>query len=337
MKLVHFRPIIIFALVAGFLNIIFFHGLNAGEFIFSGDQFFQFSAHEAFTNSFFLRKPNDLGVLNGWQFTTQFWDAVYYLGAYYFNLTPILAEKILFFLVLFLSLFLSFLGFNKSAPRLGVPTGSNSIYFVTFWYCFNPYTLELWHGGVYNLGSSLTYSLAPLIFYHFGEAIFSDTDKTKILLCALLMSIASFTFWLFAPLVFFLTLYAILRIVLQLSMWRLAAKNIALLFLTYLPLVAFILFGIMHEYFNNSGDVNAGFTPTFGNMQGGIWYQLNMLFSWGIYTVWTPRTLYPFGEYFFSKTYITGIVLLYASIVIGLMVYFTRAKNWNSDGKITRR
>lgn len=332
MKSSNYRPIIFFALVAALLNEIFFYGLSEGEFIFSGDQFFQFSAHEAFTNSFFLRKPIDLGVLNGWQFTTQFWDALYYLAAYYVNLTPIFAEKILFFLVLFLSLYLSFLGFNKAAPRFGVPQESSAIYFVTLWYCFNPYTLELWHGGVYNLGSSLTYSLAPLIIYQFDEAVFSPTDKAKILLCALLMLIASFTFWLLAPLVFFLTLYTIFRLALQIGKWRLASKNISLLLLAYVPLVSFVLFGIMHEYFNNSGDNNAGFSPTFGNMQGGIWYQLNMLFSWGIYTVWTPRTMYPFGEYFFSKTYIAGIVLQYAMIALGLVVYFIRGRvsNWDN-------
>lgn len=332
MKSSNFRPIIIFALVAVLLDSLFFYGLDTKQFIFSGDQFFRFNAHEAFTDSFFLRKPIDLGVLNGWQFITQFWDALYYLAVYHIGLAPILAEKILFFLVLFLSLFLSFLGFNKIAHRFEISSGSRGVYIVTFWYCFNPYTLELWHGGVYNLGSSLTYSLAPLIFYHFNEAIFSATDKAKILLCALLIAAASFTFWLVAPLVFFIALFAILRIVLQPTMWRLAAKNIILLGLAYFPLVAFILFGIMYENFNNSGNVNTGFLPTFGNMQGGIWYQLKMFFSWGIYTVWTPRTLYPFGDYLFSKTYTTGIVSLYALIAIGLVAYFTGAHYRNNAG-----
>lgn len=333
MKSSNVRPIIIFALIAVLLDSLFFYGLDTKQFIFSGDQFFRFSAHEAFTDSFFLRKPIDLGVLNGWQFITQFWDALYYLAAYHIGLAPIPIEKLLFFLVLFLSLFLSFLGFNKIAHRFEISSGSRGVYIVTFWYCFNPYTLELWHGGVYNLGSSLTYSLAPLIFYHFNEAIFSATDKAKILLCALLIAAASFTFWLVAPMVFFIALYTILRVVIKPGMWRLAAKNIILLGLAYFPLVAFILFGIMYENFNNSGNVNTGFLPTFGNMQGGIWYQLKMFFSWGIYTVWMPRTLYPFGDYLFSKTYTTGIVLLYVFIMIGLIFYFTGTHYRNNAGE----
>lgn len=334
MKYTNSKSIIIFALTAAFLDVIFFHGLGSQQFIFSGDQFFRFNKYETFINSFFIRKPNDLSVLNGWQFSTQFWDTLYYQVVYFFGLAPHLSEKLLFFLVILLSLFLSFLGINKIAARLGMVQSTFALYVVVFWYCFNPYTLELWHGGVYNLGSGLTYSLAPLIYYHFSEAIFSSTDRTKILTSALLLAVASFTFWLLAPLIFFLVLYTMIRIAMQIRSWRLAVKNAFFFGLVYLPLVSFVLFGILHEYFNNKGDVNANFSPTFGNMQGGIWYQMMMLFSWGIYTVWTPRTLYPFGDYFFSKAYIIGIILLYVAIVAGVVVYFIDAyKARHLEGK----
>jgi hypothetical protein len=46
-------------------------------------------------------------------------------------------------------------------------------------------------------------------------------------------------------------------------------------------------------------------------MQGGIFYQLLFLHSWGIYTIWLPRTLYPFSDYFFSATYFIGIGFFY--------------------------
>ena len=324
MKFTNGKSLIIFALAAAFLNVIFFYGLDAQQIIFSGDQFFRFNGYETFINSFFLRKPNDLSLLNGWQFLAAFWDTLYYQAVYCFGLTPQITEKLLFFLVIYLSLFLSYLGFNKISARLGIVPGTLVIHAVALWYCFNPYTLELWHGGVYNLNSGLTYSLAPLIYYHFSEAIFSATDRVKIFTCALLLAVASFAFWLLASLIFFMVLYVILRIGMQIRLWRMAAKNAFFLGLAYLPLVSFVLFGILHEYFNNMGDNNASFTPTFGHMQGGIWYQLMMLFSWGIYTPWTPGTLYPFGDYFFSKAYIAGLVLLYVTIVVGIIVYAVR-------------
>jgi len=332
MTLTPIQSKIIFLLITASLCIIFFNGLTPEQFLFSGDQFFRFNGYETFINSFFLRKSIDFGVLNGWQFATQFWDTLYYLIVYYLDLTPQWAEKILFFLVLYLSMYLSFLGFNKMAHHFGILPGSLSVHVVVFWYCYNPYTLELWHGGVYNLGSGLAYSLAPLIFYQFNETIFSATNRNRILTLALSLAVASFTFWLLAPMIFFLVAYTVTRIVMQTSMWRLAGKNILILSLVYLPLVSFMLFGIMHEYFNNFSDINAAGTKNFGQMQGGIWYQLMMLFSWGIYTVWTPRSLYPFGEYFFSTLYITGIILIYLTIVIGLIGYFTGAQDRKPSG-----
>ena len=218
MKTIFIHPIILFALLAALMNAIFFFGLNAEEIIFSGDQFFRFNAHEAFTKSYFLRKSSDLGVLNGWQFITEFWDSFYYQVVYFFGITPKIAEIFLFYLVLFLSMLLSYLGFNRLAKHFGIKSDSLIVYLVVIWYCFNPYTLALWHGGVYNLGSSLTYSLAPLIFFQFNKAIFSATNKIQILICALLIAIASFTFWLLAPLVMFLILYFIFKIAFQIKL-----------------------------------------------------------------------------------------------------------------------
>lgn len=317
-------PLIIFALISAILNSIFFYGLGPNDIIFSGDQFFQFTLHEATTNAFYLRKPNDLGVLNGWQFTTQFWDALFYIAAYYFDFSRIVTEKTLFFLVLFLSFYFSFLGFKKISLRLVGPGNLSNIYVVTIWYCCNPYTVELWHGGVYNLGSCLTYSLAPLIFASFSESIFSSTNFQKLLSTALLIMVASFTFWLFAPLAFFLASFALVRLILEIKKWKLVLKNSLYFLVLYIPLIAFILYGITYEYFNNAGDSNSEFAPSYGNMQGGIWYQLKMLFSWGIYTVWWPRSLYPFGDYFFSNPYFYAIVSLYLLIILGTAHYFTR-------------
>jgi len=339
MKTIYIRHIIMFALLAALINVIFFFGLDAEEIIFSGDQFFRFNANEAFTKSFFLRKSSDFGVLNGWQFITEFWDSIYYQVIYLFEISPKLAEILLFYLVLFLSMFLSFLGFNELAKYFGIKSDPLIVYLIVIWYCFNPYTLALWHGGVYNLGSSLTYSLAPLIFFQFNKAIFSATNKIQILICALLIAIASFTFWLVAPLVIFLILYFIFKIAFQIKLWRIALANIIYFLLFYVPLVSFILFGILHEFYNNAGDNNETFSPNFGNLQGGIWYQLGMIFSWGIYTVWYKRSLYPFGDYFFSLPYITGIVLLYVIVIFGLLFYFTKSRQeingGNSDSLIS--
>src|SRR5437016_3089131 len=92
---------IIFFFLSFVLTVTFFSSLRPNEFIFIGDQFFRFNYHESFLNSFFIRKPEDLNVLNGWQFTTQFWDALYYLILYSLHISFITAEKLLFFIVLY--------------------------------------------------------------------------------------------------------------------------------------------------------------------------------------------------------------------------------------------
>lgn len=301
------------------LTLVFFAGLDSNEFIYSGDQFFRFSKHEAFANSFFLRKSVDLGVLNGWQFATQFWDAIYYLFAFRFTSDLKLIEEVLFFMVLLLSLGISYWGVSKFFREENCCEDTIVVFLISVWYAFNPYTLELWHGGVYNLGSSLTYSLAPIVFYYFKSSVFSKTNLKNIFMCALLLGVSSFTFWLFAPLLFFLSLYWLLQIFRTKLPIKIVAINSALLIVSYLPLVAFVLTGIMHEFFNRGGDNNATFDPTFGNIQGGLGYQLLMLFSWAIYTDWTPRTMYPFASYFFSPAYFLGIGLLYFVILAGVI------------------
>lgn len=320
-RVVHFRQNLFWLCcvsVALVLSYIFFGHLEPNEFIYSGDQFFRFSEHEAISNSFFLRKSLDLGVLNGWQFATQFWDSLFYLLIFKVTSDLKIVEEILFFLALLSTVAISFLGFRKIGSEIMSENDDWLTFFIlAVWYSFNPYTLELWHGGVFNLGSGLTYSLAPLVFYYFKRALFSDTELKQIIICALLLAISSFTFWLLAPLMFFLLLYWIARFVQRNSIRWTVLKNTGLLLFCYVPLVAFVLAGIMHEFFNRGGDNNESFDPSFGNIQGGLGYQLLMLFSWAIYTEWTPRTMYSFADYFFSPGYISGIIAMYGVVVVG--------------------
>src|SRR5438034_2690001 len=129
-----------FFITALFLDGIFFHGFTRNQFIYSGDQFFQFSYHEAFINSFFIRKLANLGMNNGWQFMAQFWDALYYLLIYSFHVPFIIAEKLLFFLVLFFSFLFAFLGFQKVRVLVNPKTSDIALLIITLWYCIYSYS-----------------------------------------------------------------------------------------------------------------------------------------------------------------------------------------------------
>jgi hypothetical protein len=64
-------------------------------------------------------------------------------------------------------------------------------------------------------------------------------------------------------------------------------------------------------------------------MQGGLWFQMKMLHSWGIYTVWEPRAMYSFGKYFFSDRYNFIIVLLYLTLIFGVVKTLFKLESQN--------
>lgn len=320
------KSMLFFLAITLFIWLIFFRNIPDNYFIFSGDQFFRFSLDEALRNSFVILKPIDLGTLNGWQFITQFWDAVSYIFLYSLNLSVINSEKILFFIILYYSFYAPYLGFMHSARYLNRRVSSIAIFFIALWYSLNPYTLELWHGGVFNLGLTLCYSTAPLIYYFINSALFTKTQFNHIAKLSLLLTVASFTFWIYAPLVFFIIIYISLVTISRFVLLKKIIKNTGILLSIYIPSVLIILFAILFEYLLNVNNVNGSFLPTYGHMQGGLWYQLKMYFSWGIYTVWTPRVQYPFGDYLFSPSYTLGIISLYLLIISGFLIFIFKSQ-----------
>ena len=334
-KLKQLFPYIFFFFFSVFLIWIYFYGLKSGEFIFSGDQFLRLSFSEAYVNSFFLRKMESFGVFNSWQQIVQIWDFTYYLISYKLGLSLIQVEKTQFFIALFLSFVVSFFGFKKLCLLFKISQNNYKLIAITIWYCLNPYTLVMWHGGIYNIGFAITYALAPLVLYYFDLSVFSDTTRLKNkLICAILMFFSCFVFWLFAVVVFFLFFYYLLKVVLNKELFIKSIKHLFILGLVFIPLSSFVIFTILHEYLNNSSDINANFYASFQSQQGGMWYSFLMLFSWGIYNVWTPRSLYPFGSYFLSSAYKTVTLSIYFLILVGAsLLYFDQQKSENSITK----
>lgn len=301
---------------------IFFDGMGKNQFIYIGDQFLRFNFFDTISNAFALRKWESLGIHNGWQYTVQFWDVWYFLIVYAFGASVQFSESLLFLLIIFLSLSISFFGFSKWYVLLFKMKNTFALVGVTFWYCFNPYAVMLWHGGVYSLGAALTYSIAPLLFYLFYFSLFKENNVRLLLLLALLIWISSFVFWLFAPLGFVLGIFYLFLLLFHIKRLKVILKNTLLLVVFCVLLTSPYLFAITHELFNNSDAMNATFAPTFGNQQGGLLYSVLFLYSWGIYTVWFPRAMYSFGSFYFSEQYIFSIVGMYISFLSGIVWYF---------------
>ncbi|MFC1722411.1 hypothetical protein ACFL0C_02045 [Patescibacteria group bacterium] len=242
-------------------------------------------------------------------------------------------------MVIFFSLVASFFGLQKLAKIC--TKGINPIYtfIISVWYVFNPYTLTLFHGGVYNIGSSLTYALAPTILFYFHKVFVENPKHTvnrDVVILAILLFFASPTFWLAATLAFFLAVYFLFNLIIDFDKTKFFEKltyilrNTLKLSLLYFLLAGFIFFSIIYEFLFKTGYLSPFSSPVFLNLQGGLWYQFLLLFSWGIYTVWHPRHLYHFGDFFFSNLYKFGIFVLYFTPLLG---FFLSSKNGFSKSK----
>jgi hypothetical protein len=323
----NYKYLLFFFLFSLVLNVIFFHKLKEGEFLFIGDAFLKFSLFQISKSAFHIKKIVNFHSHNSWQFMTEFWDSIYFLVVYTLTNSLIFAQRFRYFLVIFLSLSFSFAGFYNVNKLFGCKAEKNLLAIISVWYIFNPYTLTLFHGGVYNIGSGLTYSLSPLILYFFHLVFFNDPQDFKlkdVMALAALLFFASFTFWLVAPLLFFLLVYFVVNALKSLSKasiteYALSITKKTLAFCAiYIPLVLPIIYSLIFELINTAEYNNPFASPTFGSQQGGIWYQIMLIFSWGIYTKWYPRHLYSFGDFFFSPVYVAATVSIYIIIAFGI-------------------
>ncbi|MBI2414982.1 hypothetical protein HYV31_04075 [candidate division WWE3 bacterium] len=320
--------ILLFFFISLVLTAIFFYGLKSNEFLMIGDQYFLFNFKELAWSSFYIKKLDNLGIHNSWQFLTQFWDVIFLMTLYKLGLSFFVIEKLQFFFALFITLSISFVGFLHIGNDFSSTSKASKlkILFITFWYSFNPYTVSLWHGGVYDIGAAITYSLAPLIFYFVKKNLFAPVSVEKLGKLALMLFVSSYVFWLFAPLVFLLVLYLLLSFFLEKkpdlkksTEFVLILSNSVVLAFMYIPMLSFIIFNLAFQYFDQEGLLSLFSVPTYGNQQGGMWYQFLMLFSWGIYTEWTPRTIYSFHKYYLSIYYKLSTLAVYFIILYGVV------------------
>lgn len=317
--------LLVTALIAYALTTIFFRDLAPGEFLYIADQFFKLSFRETLADSFFKRRLDNLSQHNSYTMILGFWDLLFMIGSYLAGLNFLQTEKLIFFITLWMSQVLAFYGFREINKELETKAPTIGLGAITLWYCFNPYTLALWHGGVYNITAGLTYSLLPIAFVLIYRTFTKDFNLKNILISGMILHIMTYTFWLFAVVILLLSVFFIYL------GWKSPdkkvfasniLKRVILLGFIYLLLSAFIYVNIFDEFFTTGGNNNDTFSRNFENLQGGLLYPILLIFSWGIYTKWVPRTIYSFGDYFFSGLYYTSIAWLYFLGGIGLFYKF---------------
>lgn len=315
--------------IALMYTFISYRSIQAPNFIFSGDQYFPFGLYELNKAFLSINISKDLGLIDGYGAVLNFWDSIFYKIFYTVSEKFILAAKINIFFYTYICLFTSYVGFKKWHEYLYFNKSNLAIY-VAIFYTFSPYTLQLSHGGVFNITIALTYGLAPLALYLINELLnkklIKNIDYIKI---AFILTIQTFQFWLFFTYVLIIMFYCIFNII-RCDDKLLVLKRLIILCLLYVAMTLLVSYPVVFQFLNNKYTINSIFSPVFGNMQGGIWYQMKMLHSWGIYTVWEPRSMYSFGSYFFSDRYNFAIILLWSTLIIGMSKILIDERNKTS-------
>ena len=329
---IYLLPIPFFLALSVWIIYFAFRNLPNDSFLFIGDHFLRFSFYETALNAFFIRRIDSMGANNAWQFVVQFWDAVSFLALYRFGFGVLASEIIIFFTSLFVTFLFSYTGFLLLSRLFFAHETTRGdilkVTAVTLWYVLNPYTFTLWHGGVYNIGLMFTYGLLPATLALLLSVMFGKRDYFTVAVLALLLFLSSFAFWLFAANIFILVVLVSLYLVLNIrQIRRLNWLNMLVLILLYLPLASFVIYNMYFGFVNLQGYENPFTSPTFSNQQGGMLYQALMYFSWAIYTEWTPRTLYSFGDYFFSVPYLFSVGILYSVLIVTSIVMLKKRRS----------
>ncbi|MFC1722412.1 hypothetical protein ACFL0C_02050, partial [Patescibacteria group bacterium] len=172
-----------------------------------------------------------------------------------------------------------------------------------------------WNGNSFSLTLIICYSLAPLAFYLVNKIFFHECNKSDYLLMAILTFFMSFAFYL--AIVFYLLTFLYLIVwTFKKKTWLSTFKKGLILVLLLIPIHA-LHFSLFYEtIFGAAETINVSGGETYGFLSGGLLYPLLMWFSWGIYTVWSPRNILTYHTYLKLLPSIIAPFLFYSTLFV---------------------
>lgn len=302
--------LLIFVTILIFISI--FSKIPNDSFLFIHDEYLVFTKDEAL-NSFFVRSSNDLGYSTFSIILVTFWDRVLYLVLYYLGLSLPYVSKVSYLIKFLLITVLPFFGFKKIIEHMG-KVDWLSLFFLSLFYAFGSFPLVYWHGNGFSLSLLIFYSLAPLAFWYVIEICRRELALIELISFVILLFFMSFGFYIYLVFIFVSFLY-----VLFLGRNKFFVTNLVKLFLLFLPFISLLWLIVYDMFFTSVQNVNFSGGETYNQIRGGFLYPLFQWFSWGIYTIWTPRSIFTFYEYLQGPFYILPLVGMY--IYIGYLSY----------------
>lgn len=294
-----------------------FYSNDPKSFYFLHDEILFLSYDEVFRSSF-VQSSRDFGSVNVTSIVVTFFDRVYYFIGYALGGTIHVLQPVLYFLKFFLLLFIPYLGFRKIQRRFEIEVNPVYLFLISCWFSLNTYTVIFWHANAFSLTVLIAYILCPLLFHYFYQSLFGASRiQDKILFCFLLF-MQSFALYVLAPFLFFLGIVFLFMFI-KSNKKVIVLKNVLFVSLFYLPFLSLLSAVLGEMLFSQEVTVNSVGGEMYLSLQGGFLYPLLMWFSWGIYTEWSPRSVFTFNEFFRSFPYLFSTFIIYGLIIFQLI------------------
>ncbi|MBU3610989.1 hypothetical protein ICN32_10535 [Polynucleobacter wuianus] len=177
-------------------------------------------------------------------------------------------------------------------------------FLLTFVYCFSPYLSIFYNGGqIYTISTALCIGLMPLYIYKLST-LNNIVDAIDVLPMVLIFGLG--ILYLYPSVILFIAalIFNWKKISSGLIGCVLANRRIfiGVFVLCIVGLFSFALLLLINNYANESARfylINQGQS----NVEGGLFYPLMQISSFGIYKTWSPRSVLTYSSYFFSSPY----------------------------------
>lgn len=304
------KQVLAISLLCIILPVIFFHNLGSTAFIFGGDEYASLSLDES-REALFVQQQVDFGSAYSTITLVTLFDRLFYLGGYSLGFATSAVQFLFFSVKIATLLILGLYGLSKLSSLISSSKNQVTLFLITVFYAFNSFTLVYWHGTAFSYTALLAYAIAPLALYSFLTILLNKANRSSLLLFILSLFLMSFTVYFFAVFLIILCGYTIFYILSNTSQIKRIVISILYMVLLYLPFAALNFFYLFDMFFNPIESVNMSGGETYGILQGGLLYPLFMWFSWAIYVIWTPRSIYSFYEYFYAAPAIIAPFVVY--------------------------
>jgi hypothetical protein len=246
-----------------------------------------------------------------------FYEAMVALGFSYKHI-----HIVLLYLVFSVNFFLSIIGFRRMAFANNDHNGGLWYVLGSYFYNFSLFNFININQGIASSISYLSFGLLPYFISKILEM--SQRDRLISFSELLVNSLITSLFFFHAPYLIPLCFFVLIAVIASYENIGKLIRNIFYLVITFLCGSLFsitVIIGYIFEmHYSQVAKIDLVLNATASNIAGGLIYQALGYSSWIFYTVWRPRAVLSFFDFFKDTNYSLLVFSLYAFLII----YFIR-------------